>query len=328
MERGSHGAGKLGEYCERFQALHTDQHQGRPRPHKAVMLLAVLSLADNGQLTENKILYGPELLDLFKRFFAIVRGPTDRCTPWNPFFYLRRERFWHLHPHPGQQWVLGPGTGPRSAGALVRAVAHVSLDDELFGLIAQTVSREALRQAITDRYFSAQRRELLAICGEEKDIGMVREDWRGREYNVDRGDVAGASDHARSAAFSRTVREAYDYRCAACGVRFLYEEITVIDAAHLIPFRETHDDSPQNGMALCKNHHWLMDSRLLAPGPGPRKAYDRPRWYVRKGLDDRIEGQRELLELRSRPVILPSDTRLWRKAEALERRMDMLAEAC
>jgi len=27
-------------------------------------------------------------------------------------------------------------------------------------------------------------------------------------------------------------------------------------------------------------------------------------------------------------VILPSDTRLWRKAEALERRMDMLAEAC
>ena len=40
------------------------------------------------------------------------------------------------------------------------------------------------------------------------------------------------------------------YRCAACGLRFLYDEITIIDAAHLIPFSETHDDSPQNGMAL------------------------------------------------------------------------------
>ena len=50
------------------------------------MLLAVLALADNGQLVENKIVYGPELLELFKRFFTIVRGATDQCTPWNPFF--------------------------------------------------------------------------------------------------------------------------------------------------------------------------------------------------------------------------------------------------
>jgi putative restriction endonuclease len=72
---------ELQEYCGRFQTLHCDQQDGRPRPHKAVMLLAVLSLADNGQLVENKIVYGPELLELFKRFFAVVRGPTDQCTP-------------------------------------------------------------------------------------------------------------------------------------------------------------------------------------------------------------------------------------------------------
>ena len=43
----------LEEYRGRMQALHCDQHDGRPRPHKAVMLLAMLSLADNGQLLEN-----------------------------------------------------------------------------------------------------------------------------------------------------------------------------------------------------------------------------------------------------------------------------------
>lgn len=328
MSGASQSFGRLDEYRERFQSLHTDQHQGRPRPHKAVMLLAVLSLADNGQLIENKVVYGPELLELFKRYFAIVRGPTDQCTPLNPFFYLRSERFWHLHARPGQEAALAVMRNPGGAGMLMATVAYATLDDDLFQLMAQDAGREVLRQALIDRHFSAQRQELLGICGEEREIGRVRENWREHEYSVDRGDVAGATEGARSAAFGRTVRQAYDYRCAACGIRFLYDDITVIDAAHLVPFRETRDDSPQNGMALCKNHHWLMDSCLISPGPGPRKTYDRPRWYVRKGLDDRIEGQRELLELKNRPVILPSDARLKPKPEALDRRMELLAEAC
>lgn len=94
MSVGTTSSSFLQEYCRRFQSLHTDQHEGRPRPHKAVMLLAVLALADNGQLIENRINYEPELLELFKRFFAVVQGPTDQCTPWNPFFFLRSERFW------------------------------------------------------------------------------------------------------------------------------------------------------------------------------------------------------------------------------------------
>lgn len=320
--------GRLDEYCFRFQSLHCDQHEGRPRPHKAVMLLAVLSLADNGQLTENRVVYGPELLDLFKRFFAVVRQPTDQCTPWNPFFYLRRERFWHLHPLPGKDAVLEAMRAPHSAGGLLAVVSHVSLDDNLFALVAQPVRREALRLAIIERYFSAQRKELLALCGEERDIGRVREEWREEGYQVGRGEAGGAPENVRSAAFARTVRQAYDYRCAACGIRFLYEDITVVDAAHLIPFRETQDDSPQNGVSLCKNHHWLMDCHLMSPGPGRSGDYDKPIWHVKEGLSSRIEGQREVLALRNEFVILPADARLRPKREALERRMELLREAC
>lgn len=328
MSDAPHSKDRLQDYRERFQSLHTAQHEGRPRPHKAVMLLAVLSLADNGQLMENKVIYGPELLELFKRYFAIVRGPTDQCTPLNPFFYMKSEEFWHLHAQPRQEAAVSVMRNPGGAGMLMATIAYASLDDDLFQLMTQDTGREVLRHALIDRYFSAQRQELLAVCGEERDIGRVRENWREHEYSVERGNVAGATDVARSAAFGRTVRQAYDYRCAACGIRFLYDDITVIDAAHLVPFRETRDDSPQNGMAMCKNHHWLMDSRLISPGPGPQKTYDRPRWYVRKGLDERIEGQRELLALKNQPVILPSDTRLRPKPEALDRRMAMLAEAC
>ena len=314
-------------YCNRMQTLHCDQRGGQPRPHKPTLLLAVLSLADSGQLTENRIVYGPELLTLFKQLFDVVRKPTDQCTPWNPFFFLRRERFWHLHPVPGKGAVLEAMRAPHSASGLLSVVAHASLDDDLFALIAQPACREALRLALVDRYFSAQRRELLKLSGEERDIGKVRESWARAGYQVGRGDVSGATEYVRSAAFARTVRQAYDYRCAACGIRFIYENVTIIDAAHLIPFEERPDNSPQNGMALCKNHHWLMDCRLIAPGPARRDRYDDLRWHVREGLDERIEGQREVLALQNRRVIKPADERLWPKREAIDRRMLMLQEA-
>ncbi len=312
----------------RFQALHCDQHEGRPRPHKAVMLLAVLSLADNGQLVENKIPYGPELLELFKRFFAVVRRPTDQCTPWNPFFFLKSEKFWHLHAVPGKEAVLEAMNAPQSATKLVSVVAFASLDDDLFAQVAQPVSREVLRMTIIDRYFSGQRAQLLALCGEERDIGRVRETWLAEGYQVGRGEADGAPENVRNAAFARTVRQAYDFRCAACGIRFLYEDISIIDAAHLIPFHETGDDSPQNGVSLCKNHHWLMDRHLMSPGPGLSGDYEKPIWHVKDGLDGRIEGQREVVALRNERVILPADQRLWPKKEALDRRLELLTEAC
>ncbi|WP_346189974.1 HNH endonuclease [Rubritalea halochordaticola] len=43
---------------------------------------------------------------------------------------------------------------------------------------------------------------------------------------------------------------------APCGLRIrLPGGHTVVDAAHIIPFSESQDDHPRNGIALCKNHH-------------------------------------------------------------------------
>lgn len=116
---------------------------------------------------------------------------------------------------------------------------------------------------------------------------------------------------ATNTAFSRVVRRAYDYRCAACGLRVVLEGgLYIVDAAHLIPFAETHDDDPRNGMALCKNHHWAMDRYLIAPGT------DRV-WHVTTSLDDRIEGQRDLIRLDGRSILLPHEPRYHPKDSAL-----------
>jgi hypothetical protein len=84
----------------------------------------------------------------------------------------------------------------------------------------------------------------------------------------------------------------------------------IVDAAHLIPYAESQDDDPRNGIALCKNHYWAMEQNLIAPGT------DRA-WHVLKPLDDRLEGQRELIPLDGRTLLLPRERRYHPKEEGL-----------
>jgi predicted restriction endonuclease len=83
----------LEHYARLFGNLHTDREGDRPRPHKPVMLLSVLALAEAGRLADGRIRYSPDLLEIFARFFEVVRAGNDKCTPFNPFFYLKSEGF-------------------------------------------------------------------------------------------------------------------------------------------------------------------------------------------------------------------------------------------
>jgi putative restriction endonuclease len=69
---------------------------------------------------------------------------------------------------------------------------------------------------------------------------------------------------ARDQGFRRAVVNAYDHRCTLCGVRIITAEgHSVVDAAHVIPWRVSKNDDICNGMALCKLCHWAFDEGLL-----------------------------------------------------------------
>ena len=79
--------------------------------------------------------------------------------------------------------------------------------------------------------------------------------------------------------------QAYDYRCAATGLRILLPGgEAMVEAAHLHPFAEAGDDDPRNGIALTPDMHWAMDRHLIAPGPEPRlyPKQDALAWRVRQ----------------------------------------------
>ncbi|MFD3801475.1 HNH endonuclease [Kocuria palustris] len=72
---------------------------------------------------------------------------------------------------------------------------------------------------------------------------------------------------AGSAKFRRQVLKAYDFKCAICGSRFGNIEgvPSGIDAAHILAWTNYNLDVVQNGMALCKLHHWAFDGGLIMP---------------------------------------------------------------
>ncbi|WP_428118144.1 HNH endonuclease [Candidatus Poriferisodalis sp.] len=68
------------------------------------------------------------------------------------------------------------------------------------------------------------------------------------------------------ARFSKEVRRVWDDTCAFCSLR-LPGDGTIgsgVDAAHILPWRHFDLDRVDNGVCLCKLHHWAFDQMLLA----------------------------------------------------------------
>ena len=63
----------------------------------------------------------------------------------------------------------------------------------------------------------------------------------------------------RNPAFRDIILRKYNYTCVICGCK----EQSILEAAHIKGVAEGGDDSENNGICLCKNHHGLYDAGLL-----------------------------------------------------------------
>jgi hypothetical protein len=65
----------------------------------------------------------------------------------------------------------------------------------------------------------------------------------------------------RNRGFRQAVIEAYNCRCAVCGLKIKSPDSLLweVEAAHIVPNRSLGRDDIWNGIALCHNHHWAFD---------------------------------------------------------------------
>jgi putative restriction endonuclease len=249
-----------------------------------------------------------ELRDRFRAYFEIVRSGDDDCSPDLPFYHLKSDELrWTPKRTGNGSHAESLLAGPPNAGD-IGSVFGV-FEGEMATAILDSDGRNRIRALLISRYFpSPTHRLALERLFQDPPIAprdaapepRVRED-------ADDPDVDSNPDSAitpgRSTAFARIIREAYDYQCAACGLRIRLEnDLTFIDAAHLIPFSQSFNDHPTNGIALCKNHHWAMDRNLLAPTTGGI-------WKVasHRLLAHRSPGEADILTLANRKIIVPHD---------------------
>ncbi len=281
------------------------------RPHKPLLLLAVMDLIAQGRATPESIPWSQDLRARFALYFELVRQRNDQCTPENPFFYLRQEKWWE----PFRQDAKGttPLEATPTAAQANASTVFAKIAPPIANWLITASDRLCLREAIVARYFPHAREALSPHFFE----GSVQETSPAPEPDTDDTDAR----PGRSAGFRRKILDIYDCQCAACGLRIKLPEIsdlTFVDAAHLIPFEVDHNDHPTNGIALCKNHHWAMDRFLIAPCPAGV-------WKVSSTLvARRSPGEKELLDLQNEPVLKPSEKAFYPTESALNWRCERL----
>lgn len=69
----------------------------------------------------------------------------------------------------------------------------------------------------------------------------------------------------RGGVFKKLIPQVYNNTCCISGMRIIAsQEVQMIDACHIIPFSESHDDTISNGLSMCPNLHRAFDRGLIS----------------------------------------------------------------
>ena len=303
----------LQKYVQKMECLRIDRAHGAA-PNKPLFLLAIIEMIEQGQITENKILPAPTLVEIFMKYWSKV---TDRRPNIAlPFFHLSKsEDFWHLHANPGYETALRVVTQIKTFSRLREIVASASLDDDLFVLLTVPDDREVLRQTLIRTYLPDFKQVIEGLLAETEQISAYREDLLQRvehTFSIQKSiESTETEEPIRTAGFRQAIMGTYNYTCAVCQLYILtLDGESMTEAAHIIPFSESYNDDVRNGISLCQLHHWTFDKGLISLD----RNYE---VIVSELMLERGPTEWLLTTLRGKPILLPDHNEFYPAQEAL-----------
>ena len=312
-------------YLKIFSSLRTDRGRNRypaftfhRAPHKPFLLLSVMDLIASGLITENFVEPSFELVDTFNLYWSQIMPAGSRTSLAYPFPRLKTDGFWHLIPNPGYENRINMDFS--SMTRLREVCAGAKVDNELFQLICDPQAREQLRAVLVNTYFA---KEFHPVLYEQCVINYEANEYSKiltqiSEKIIPFGENSKKDEKIRDQGFRKAIVNLYDHRCALCGIRMLTPEgHTVVGAAHVVPWSESHDDTPTNGMALCRLCHWSFDEGLMSVG----KKYE-VLVSKRVRLDQNMPGH--ILTLTDRTIFRPEEENFWPGQENLKWHRDKM----
>jgi putative restriction endonuclease len=286
-------------------------------PYKPLLLLSVFDLIEQGVLTNNFIELTPELGQLFSLYCAKVL-PSD--IPGNigmPFYHLKSDGFWHLIPRQNFELETKISLGSTSTAKIKKFFLGAKFDEALFKIVCIPDARNTFRKALIETYFEKESWPVLkeqvqvnAAAFTYSQLLLKLPDEKTKVSDL----VIGPQEYVkqvRDQAFRRAVVQAYDHRCANCGVKVVTADgHTAVEAAHIIPWSKTHNDSVTNGMALCRLCHWAFDEGVT----GVSKEYN---VLASEQLTLGENAPWIYLMVKGRPIFKPDPEERWPDLEAL-----------
>ena len=277
-------------WLAKLAKLRVDWAKGNPAPHKPLLLLVIIELAERGVLPGKVLPLTPELAFQFCSYWHVVAYRRTQAPDVRfPFYHLQSDGCWKA-------------TGEDGKPAPDRRLARFAeLDPDFEACLKNAEFRDEARRILICKYFPKDEWPgLCTILG----VPVPNEDQ-----------VVSASQHqspeeasqkGREARFRLQVVPTYNYTCALTGYRILtVSSSSLVDAAHIHQFSDSRNNDVRNGLALCKNAHWLFDNGLWTI------ADDFTVIVARDRFTEESPDQKPLAAYHGEELRLPSDPALY-----------------
>lgn len=295
MER--HSAMGSDEWLQRVVRLRVDRSTSDPAPHKPLLLLVVLDLAEEGVLPRDALPLTPELAFRFATYWSIVaERRTQRPVVRYPFHHLQSDGFWVAHD----------SSGAESRHRKDTCVVH--LVDEFVKCAHDAAWRDSARRLLISTYFRAGERA--ALYG-MLDMPVPTDDEITRD--LDLATIEQDKGKGRSARFRLQVVSAYQYTCALTGHRLMtIDAASLVEAAHIHRFSDSSNNDSRNGLALTRNAHWAFDEGLWT------LSDDYHVLVAANHFDEDDPRGSGLRHYHGQPIRLPSKRELWPDPDSIQ----------
>ena len=281
------------EWFGKICRLKVDRARPEPAPHKPLLLLVFFDMLEAGQLSDGMLELTPSLAFRFSVYGSVVAHRRTRrsCCVIFPFFHLRSEGFWQ---------VLDEKSQPTSERSRAR---YAMIDPGFLVAASDPGFRQRARSLLIAKYFHAEdRAALYPLCDmkvpDEDEIAeqvryqpIAEATKKGRDAAVPDHGLVQLHVHVRADAISADHRLQRMHRR-----RGPYPRVS-----------DSRNNDPCNGLALCRNAHWMFDNGLWSLSDDYRVIVARGH-FDEECLDPGTKG---LLDYEGASIHLPRDRSKW-----------------
>ncbi len=263
----------LSYYCKAFQSLRRDYKNGGA-PHKPILLISLIQAFQQQLYKSNQITIIPEFVGLFKSNWNVLVNSNHTCLFTLPFYHMSSEPFWNLIPNAGCEIWVKSKSSMRSFANLITAIKYAEIDQELMELMLKKEESEVLIHLLLNDYFSKTKDNFKPNVNkyitdiEYQIISENHEEYRKRLFKILKefdNEEFQEEVYIRSSIFKKEIPKIYNYTCCISEMRIdVVDNISMIDACHIIPFSDSYNDTISNGIALCPNLHRAFDRGLIS----------------------------------------------------------------